>query len=333
MKALALHGLSEIWEASSFAALAFYHNRNIFRDFHPFKQTFSALKKRIYICNSPSLLIESLFKAVSDPQAASAYPGKIVLVEPGDYYLDVASYFPGNLLYNKAEIFEIGLVSFQYTMTDCILLGVDNSKLSVVIRFKEKSKCGYGITSSKHVMVANVSFVFLKGNWETQADSVTTFINCSFRSSSLDQSNFTFHSLGTDTFKNCSFDNCKSPGLTVQGKTIVEKCVFSGGEYSGVSVADGGCLEMSDSKISGHYNGMYIANTVQMCNVQHCKIFDNKRNGINVDNNALNVIVRNCRIYQNDHHGILVEDDSSALILRNEIFENAFQGISFIANG
>ena len=332
LKALALHGLNEIWEASSFAALAFYHNRNIFRVFHPFKDAFSALKKKIYICNSGPLLIETLFKSVSDPRAASAYPGKIVLVEPGDYHLDVGSYPRDKLRYNKAEIFEIGLVSFQFIITDCILLGVENSKSSVVIHFKEKSKCGFGITSSKHVMVTNISFVFLKGNWETQVNSVTTFINCSFESSS-DESNYTFHSLGTDTFKNCSFDNCKSPGLTVRGKTIVEKCVFSGGEYSGVGVDDGGCLEMSDCQIFGHDNGMYIANAIQMCKVRDCEIFDNKRNGINVDKNALNVIVQNCRIYQNDRHGIFVDEDSSALILKNEIFENAWQGISSIANG
>ena len=332
LKALALHGLNEIWEASSFAALAFYYNRDIFRDFHPFKVTFSALENRIYICNSPSLLIESLFKAVSDPQAPSASPGKIVLVDPGDYHLDVSSYPLDSLSFKIVEFWKIGLVPLQLIVADCILLGVDDSKSSVIIHFKEETDCGFGIMSNKHVMVRNISFVFLKGNWETQVDSVTTFINCSFESSS-DESNYTFHSLGTDTFKNCSFDNCKSPGLTVQGKTNVEKCVFSGGEYSGVGVDDGGCLEMSDCQIFGHGNGMYIANAIQMCKVRDCEIFDNKRNGINVDKNALNVIVQNCRIYQNDRHGIFVDEDSSALILKNEIFENAWQGISSIANG
>jgi tetratricopeptide (TPR) repeat protein len=37
VKALALHGLNKIWKASSFAALAFYHNRNIFCDYQQFK--------------------------------------------------------------------------------------------------------------------------------------------------------------------------------------------------------------------------------------------------------------------------------------------------------
>ena len=332
LKALALHGLNEIWGASSFAALAFYYNQNIFRDFHPFKDTFSALKKRIYICNSPSLLIESLSKAVSDPQAASAYPGKIVLVEPGNYHLDIGSYPPGSLPLEISLTPAAQLVSHHFFIADCILLGVENKKSSVVIHFKEKSECGYGITSSKHVMVANVSFVFLKGNWVTQDDSVTTFINCSFRST-LDQSNSAFHSLGTDTFKNCSFENCKSPGLTVKGKTNVEKCLFSGDEYFGVGVEDGGCLEMNDCKLFGHYSGMYIADAVQMCNVRNCEIFDNEGTGIHVDNNALNVIVENCRIYQNDRHGIFVENDSSALILKNEIFENGLLGICSIANG
>ena len=331
MKALALHGLNETWEANSYAALAFYHNRNVFCILQSFKDTFSTLEKRIYICNNSSRLMDSLLRPVSDPRAVSESPGKIVMLEPGEYLLNVDNY-PVNSPSLLRCISGIGLPSTRLVLNDCILLGVENSKSSVVIRFHEKPHSVLDIISCGHVMAANVSFVFSKGNWETQPYSVTTLLNCSFRSS-LDESNYTFFSLGTDTFRNCSFENCKSPGLTVKGKTNVEKCIFSGGEYSGVSVADGGCLEIRECKIYGNDDGMYIAEAVQMCKVTNCEIFDNKHNGVYVTNNALNVEVKNCRIYQNDRHGISIEDSSSAFISNNKIFENGWQGIATLCNG
>jgi parallel beta-helix repeat protein len=322
IKALALHGLNKIWEASRFAALAFYYNRDIFCDFQPFENTFSALKERMFICNCSSLLTDSLLSVVPDLQGAFEYPSKIVLLEPGDYLLNV----------HRLPCKKFELLGLQILLSNCILLGVESSKSSVVMHFYEDGKFASGITSNRRVMVANVSFVFLKGNWETEVDSVATFLNCSFRSS-LDESNYTFHSLGIDTFRNCSFDNCKSPGLIVHGKANVEKCVFSGGEFSGVAVHDGGYLEMKECKIFGHNDGVYVQKAVKMCNVQNCEIFDNKRHGIMVTENSSNVRVENCRIYQNDCYGIHVRENSSAFISRNEIFENKWQGISSALNG
>jgi parallel beta-helix repeat protein len=117
------------------------------------------------------------------------------------------------------------------------------------------------------------------------------------------------------------------------GKTDVEKCVFSGGEYSGVRVSTGGHLEIKESKLHGNEYGMYIALAIEACNIINCEIFDNKCHGIYVTDKALNVRVENCRVYQNDRNGISVDDASSAFISSNEIFENEWHGIATLCNG
>jgi tetratricopeptide (TPR) repeat protein len=207
LKALALLGLNEIWEASRFAALAFYHNRNIFCDYEPFKSMFLTLKWRIHICDRSSLLTDILLKPVSKSPADVEWPSTIIMVEPGDYVVMVE---PGD-----CAVF----------IEDCVLLGVQNSKSSPVVRFNELH-----IVAEGHIMADNLSFLFTTGNWMSYSDSNTTWLNCRF-SSSLEESEYTFLCYGTDKFRNCSFENSKSPGLTVIGKTDVEKCVFSGGEY------------------------------------------------------------------------------------------------------
>jgi tetratricopeptide (TPR) repeat protein len=287
MKALALHGLNKIWDASRFAALAFYHNQNVFRDYQPFIETFSALERRIYICNCSTLLTYFLFKPVSDSQAASEIPGKIIVIEPGDYIVNVGHYPM------TSPFFIIRLPYFALSIDDCIFLGVDNSKSSAVVRFNTLvCICG------RQVMAANVSFVFTLGNWESQPRSITTWLNCAF-TSSLEESQDTFLSWGTDTFRNCSFENSQSPGLTViAGTADVEKCVFSGGEYSGVHVSTCGILEIKESKLHGNETGIYITKAPTACNITNCEIFDNKWNGICVTEYTSNVRVENCRIYQ-----------------------------------
>ena len=322
MKALVLHGLNKIWEASSLAALAFYHNRNVFREYQPFKETFSRLERQIYICNSSTLLTDFLFMPVSDSRVAPEIPGKIIIIEPGDYLVD-----PGDYPLTS-PFFIFRLPYFALSIDDCIFLGVENSKSSVVVRFNN-----FVCICGRQVMASNVSFVFTFGNWESQARSITTWLNCAF-TSSLEESQATFRSLGTDTFRNCSFENSKSPGLTVHtGTADVEKCVFSGGEYSGVHVSTCGILEIRESKLHGNETGIYIAKAPAACNITNCEIFDNKWNGILVTEYTLNVRVENCRIYHNDRHGISVDESSSASVSNNEIFENGWLGIATLSNG
>ena len=305
LKALALFGLNEIWEASRFAALAFYHNRNIFCDYESFKSTFLALKERIHVCDRSSLLTDILLKPVSKSPADVEWPSKIMMVEPGDYVVNS---------------------TLPLLIEDCVLLGVESPNSSPVVRFNESV-----IFAGRHVMAANLSFLFTTGNWVSLSYSITTWLNCRF-SSSLEESKHTFLCYGTDTFRKCSFENSKSPGLTVMGKTDVEKCVFSGGEYSGVHVSRDGNLEMKESKLHGNETGIYIANSPPSCNITNCEIFDNKTHGVNVEKHTCNVRVENCRIYQNDRNGIYVQISSSAFVSNSEIFENGWLGIGTILN-
>ena len=322
MKALALHGLNKIWDASMFAALAFYHNQNVFREYQPFRKTFSALERRIYICNCSTLLTYFLFKPVSDSKTASEIPGKIIVIEPGDYLVNLDHY------HVTSPFFICRLPYLAVSIDDCIFLGVDNSKSSVVVRFN-RIDCICG----RQVMAANISFVFTLGMWESQPRSITTWLNCAF-TSSLEESECTFLSWGTDTFRNCSFENSKSPGLTVEAGTAdVEKCVFSGGEYSGVHVSTCGILEIKESKLHGNETGIYIEGAPAACNITNCEIFDNKWYGIVVTEYTSNVRVENCRIYHNDRHGISVDKSSSASVSNNEIFENGWLGIATVSNG
>ena len=311
VKALALQGLNEIWEACSFAALAFYYNRNIFSKFQPFKNMFSSLERRIFICDSQSDLSDFLLNPVSNSPAVSEIPGKIILVEPGYYVVDPYSidspFKPLTLL--KSSLF----------VKDCILLGVEVSKSSVVVSFNEQfSICAW------HVLAKNISFTFSLGNWESVANSANTWVNCSLN---------TFLSVGADIFKCCLFENCKSPGLIVTGSAYVENCVFSGGECSGVHVRTSGKLEIKHSKLHGNLYGIFVIDASSSCTVQNCDIFDNQRIGIQVAENALNVKVENCRIYQNDQHGIYVCEASSAVVSNNEIFENGWTGIVTLDDG
>ncbi len=321
MKALALHGLNKIWEASSFAALAFYYNRNIFRECQPFIGTFLALEGRISICNSSTYLTKLLVKPVSQSRAASEFPDKIIMIKPGDYCVN-------------ADDYHLLTVDLELLVDDCILIGVDNSKSSVVVRFNDLV-----ITAGRHFMAAYVSFVFSLGKWKSQSESITTWLFCTFTSSlkvcTSTFSSGTFYSFGRDTFKNCSFEISQSPCLGVMstGRTYVEKCVFSGSEFSGVNLSGGGHLEIKESKLHGNETGIFIAMAPAGCNITNCEIFDNKWNGVFVLKHTSNVTVENCRIYHNDRNGIYVYEFSSASVSNSEIFENGWAGIATLCNG
>ncbi|CAB4038417.1 LON peptidase N-terminal domain and RING finger 3-like [Paramuricea clavata] len=58
-KALALDGLNEKVTADIAAALAFYYSRAIFSDYSLFKESFSDLQKRIFVCDTVDQLISN----------------------------------------------------------------------------------------------------------------------------------------------------------------------------------------------------------------------------------------------------------------------------------
>ena len=88
IKALALHGLNEFREAASFAALAFYYNRSVFREFQLLHDVFSTLERQIYICGTSSFLTDVLKKETSQFQADAESPSRIIIIEPGNYVVN-----------------------------------------------------------------------------------------------------------------------------------------------------------------------------------------------------------------------------------------------------
>ena len=332
-KALALHGLNELWEANSFAALAFYYNRNVFRECQLFNDVFSTLEKRIHICDTSSRLTDVLMKQTSQLQADSESPSRIIIIEPGDYVVnsdDLSTY--------SSQFFFKRFLSFGLLIDDCILLGVDRTKSSVVtlknshpeLRPRIGEQC-HDCVFWRNVMVSNISFVISGGNWESQSDSTATWTNCSFSSILKEDKSNIFRCLGTDTFRSCKFENCA--GLLTLGRTVLQKCVFSGSESSGVHVNKSARLEMKECKVFGNETGIFIEKAPESCNVTNCDIFDNKWEGVSIHEATTNVKVENCRIYQNNRNGISVQDSSSAIVSKNEIFENGWRGISTVCNG
>ena len=331
-KALALHGLNDLWEANSFAALAFYYNRNVFRECQLFNDVFSTLEKRIHICDTSSRLTDVLMKQTSQLQADSESPSRIIIIKPGDYVVNCDDLS----IYSSHAIFKSPL-SFGLLIDNCILLGVDRTKSSVVtlknsdpgLRAKIGEACPDRVFW-RNVMVSNISFVISGGNWESQSDSTATWTNCSFSSILEEDKSNIFRCLGTDTFRSCKFENCA--GLLTLGRTVLQKCVFSGSESSGVHVNTCACLEMKECKVFGNETGIYIEKAPESCNVTNCDIFDHKWAGVSIHEATTNVKVENCRIYQNNCNGIFVQDSSSAIVSKNEIFENGWNGISTVCN-
>ena len=333
IKALALYGLNNLWEANSFAALAFYYNRNVFRECQLFNDVFSSLEKRIHICDTSSRLTGVLMKQTSQLQADSESPSRIIIIEPGDYVVNCDDLS----IYSSHVIFK-GPLSFGLLIDDCILLGVDRTKSSVVTLKNSDSGLWAIIGEAcldrvfwRNVMVSNISFFISGGNWESQSDSIATWTNCSFSSILEEDKSNIFRCLGTDTFRSCKFENCA--GLLTLGRTVLQKCVFSGSEYSGVHVNTSARLEMKECKVFGNETGIFICKAPESCNVTNCDIFDNKLEGVSIHEATTNVKVENCRIYQNNCNGISVEDFSSAIVSKNEIFENGWNGISTVCNG
>ena len=239
---------------------------------------------------------------------------------------------------NSCYTINKGMLSFGLLIDDSILHGVGRTKSSVVTLkntdFGLRAKIGEQCLDRifwRNVMVSNISFVLSGGNWESQPDSTTTWINCSFSSILKDDKSNMFRCLGTDTFKSCCFENCG--GLLTLGTTVLDECIFSGSEYSGVHVTTGARLEMKDCKVFGNETGIHICKAPKSCNVTNCDIFDNKWEGVAVTEKATNVKVENCRIYQNNRSGVAIEKSSSAFISKNETFQNRWKGISTVSNG
>ena len=288
-KALALQGLNFLWEAKCFAALAFYHERRIFNDFSPFKESFPSLKQCIYICNNVSSLVTLQSQL---PRAIGSDLSKIIVLEPGRYHVD-----------NKLHLRNVDLVG----------VGGSLSEPGVTLSFDGE----FGLLSC-NFLAANVSFSLNLGNWHTKGE--TKLVECCITSAS-DLSAILAE--GALSVRKCWFKDCKGNALTVTGNSLVEDTVFSGSNSVGLKVLLGNCV-LKNSKLHGNTWGLDVRNG--KCDVTGCQIYDNKKIGVGVGANG-NIKLTCNEIFHNDRHGIYLDERSSAVIMKNEIFENGWWGI------
>jgi parallel beta-helix repeat protein len=306
-KALALHGMNEKGCAQCSAALAFYHNPDIFDKFEPFKIPFPKLKQYIHVCNNVSSLISLLsplpYVIVSD------LPHKIIVLKPGRYCL-------------SAECFE-WVRAKQLCLGNVSLVGVSDTSpdLHVTLSF-----IGNFSLLSYNLLAVNISFIFDLGTWYTTSESVVKLFECSITSNN----ECCFFSEGSLSVEKCQFSNCKGIALFVVGNAMVEDSVFSGNGSHGVKVLGPGNLVLKNSKLHGNQWGLEVVHGT--CDVTDCQFYDNKKIGVTIGQMNGKAKLRRNEIFHNDRHGIHLCKNSSAIIEENEIFENGFWGISAISD-
>ncbi|CAB4013304.1 Small glutamine-rich tetratricopeptide repeat-containing alpha [Paramuricea clavata] len=292
LKALALDGLNEKVSAEIAAALAFYHNKVIFSDFLLFKNSFVALKERIFICDS----VEELRKAIfSDEVEADVL--KILVLGSEEYIL------------NSETI--VG------PWDRCVLVGTRND-CSVSL------KSNYVIPLLK-CMLTNISFYLNKGSIFCMHGSVVKILNCNF--TSYDDRRSAVVTLGDFNADQCSFTSTKDSGLyTAKGNALVVGCSFLNNGKVGLEVREGGTLKVKSSRIHNNgRHGLVIGPEALECVVINCDIHHNVETGIAVLNSTNVTLIRN-NVFNNYDHGIYVTN-CEADIRENNSFDNGLWGI------
>ena len=301
-KALALHGLDEkSWHAMCAAALAFYHDRNIFNSFQPFKNLFSNLKEIVNICNDVSM-----FAFLLSPSTCEiGLPRKIIVLEPGKYCLSVECF---NLLNVK-----------RLCLDNIALIGVSDNLSGLHAQLSFIGNFGL---QCHNFMAVNISFVFDLGNLYASRSSDVTLFECSVTGKNCLCACFSECNL---KIEKCQFANCEGKALVVLGNAEVKDSVFLGSRSVGLKVLGSGNVVIENSKLYGNQWGLDVRFS-KNCVVTGCQIYDNKKIGVGISNTKVK-LVRN-EIFHNDRHGIYLCENSFAVIEENEIFENGFWGIA-----
>lgn len=305
-KALALFELKNMNGAFIAASLAYYYEKNIFRDFAPFKSKFdSLLVERLFVCCTNSDLREALRKACTwnvSSDASEDLP--IIILKPGNYRLSLAR-----------TVGDYGVLPIE----NCILVG---SEANCSLTFGDN----YQVMFTKAFIAYNVSFYSRFTNCHFQPDSVVELLQCSFESSNHTYTSFCCKGRLKVDF--CKFNNCTKGGLLVVGDAEVNNSEFCGNGAGGLEVRDCGRLVVRKSKMYANKQGLLIGPKVKECVVEGCEIYDNEWGGIVVTDCASSVTIRRNCIYENDEAGVAVMRKSNVSILDNKIQSNKDWGIS-----
>jgi parallel beta-helix repeat protein len=296
LKALALDGLnkavsadlSDNASAEIAAALAFYHNRDIFTDFPIFVESFPDLHSRIFICDS----VDELLDALSSQEVETGLL-KILVLGSEDYIL------------NYSE-------TVDKPWNNCVLVGTRKNR-SVSL------KSNYNMSLLK-CMLTNLSFCFNECLLHCLPDSFVKILNCNFTSYDDKQ---TIKTEGVFNAEQCSF--ARSPLLCgKQSRAVVHDCSFCNNAKHGLRVEDGGTLKVENSRIYNNGgDGLFVYKSE--CVVVNCDIHDNGKDGINIRQSKNVTLIRN-NVYNNNGIGIYMTE-SLVDVKENKLFDNGAWGI------
>ena len=302
-KALALDGLNEKVSAEIAAALAFYHNRAIFSDFSPFKESFFDLQKRICVCDA----VDELILNAELSENAEGNLLKILVLGSKDYVLNSDMVGRGIILRN------------------CILVGA-KINCSVLLNFGGnacvflKSKC----------MITNLSFYLEEGQVAGQPGSLVKVLNCNFTGKDNDIP--IVSSMSEFNAERCNFRNGNSVGLVCDGpgNMVVVDCSFCNNE-TGLGVRDGGTLIVKSSRMyNNRMHGCQIGPKASKCVVVNCDVRHNDQEGIVIERSKNVSIIRN-NVFGNNQSGLMMTS-SEVDIRENNIFDNGLWGIWSMSN-
>ncbi len=314
-KALALVELEDEQGAYVAASIAYYYERNIFRNFEPLRRKFgSSLEMRLFVCRDISDLSKALWEVrivnfQRNLSGNNSEDSPVIVLENRDYLVSSRTIDP-NLFAHDGEALYI---------TNCVLVGTGD-------------ECSLTFDNNHHVVVGkvfiayNVSFKSRFAKCNFLPDSVVKLTLCSFESS-----NHSFCCFGKLKADFCKFRNNTKGGLLIFGEAKIENSEFFGNEVA-LGVREGGCLRVRKSKMYGNEQGLLIGPHAKECVVEECELYDNLRGGIHVTDCASSVVIKENRIYDNDEPGVGVIDTSNISILANEILSNSDWGMLIVGD-
>jgi parallel beta-helix repeat protein len=310
-KALALVELKDTLGAYVAASLAYYHKRNVFRDFEPFKRKFgSLLEMRFCVCRDSSDLSTALWNVRiwyfrRNPSASVCNDLPVIMLESGDYRIE-------------SDLFHSDGKERELTIENCILVGGEGE---CSITFDDNHHVGF----AKVFIAYNVRFRTRFSNCHFLPGSIVKLTHCSFESSNHTYTSFFCKGKLKADF--CKFHSCTMGGLLVIGDAEIQNTEFYANAVA-LEVREGGRLVVRRSRMYGNLQGLLIGPQAKECVVEDCEVYDNEWGGIVVTNCASNVVIKGNRSYDNDSCGISVGHNSKVSILENEILSNSDWGIS-----
>ena len=286
-KALALHGLDKI-SAEIAASLAFYYNKAIFSEFAPFRETFSDLQRRIFVCDSADELQEAIYSQNVDENVS-----KILVLGSEEYILN-------------SDI-------FVEPWNNCILVGTRKNSVSL--------KSNNSILLLKCVLT-NLSFHFDKGGLCCIPGSFVKILKCNFTSN--DEDNAAVRSEGDFNAENCNFtSSCNGLVCTGQGNAFVVDCSFCNNKVSGLKVHKGGTLNLKRCVSNNDGHGVVVGPEASKCSVFNWVVHNAMVGFVSEDSKSV-CIGRN-NVFDNDTGLYITNSDVD--ISENNVFDNGFWGI------